>query len=176
MEIAASRSKIRAHRKEDDGTRVHVETFVWCTHASGVTNGLEHPALPVKSKTREERRKRERKREEIEKEKGRKRGQEKKGKRKKSKERRKRKIEGKRKKRKRKEEAKKNIKLVINEMIFLKANYYMKKRFSLHFFFMFSYQIIITISINTNNRLVTCSQHRILHMLIHLDWNIDWNT
>lgn len=40
MEIAARRSKIRAHRKEDDGTRVHVETFVRCMHASGVTNGL----------------------------------------------------------------------------------------------------------------------------------------
>lgn len=49
MKIAIHRSEIRMHRKEDDGTRVHVGTFVWCTDiASGVTNGLEHPACEIK--------------------------------------------------------------------------------------------------------------------------------
>lgn len=60
MEIAARRSKICAHRKEDDGTRVHVETFVRCMHTSGVTNGFEYSA---KLKIREDRRKRGGKRE-----------------------------------------------------------------------------------------------------------------
>lgn len=69
MEIAARRSKICTHRKEDDGTRVHVETFVCCMHTSGVTNGLKHSALLAKLKTREERKRKKRNEDKKQKEK-----------------------------------------------------------------------------------------------------------
>lgn len=119
MEIAARWSKIHAHRKEDDGTRVHVETFVCCMHTSGVTNGLEHSALPAKLKTREKRRRRKRKR------KG-------KGERKEmgtsnKKKRKEKQRKGKKKIRKRKKKQRKILSLFSTRLIFLKVNYYMKK-------------------------------------------------